>query len=216
MKEVAVEVAGERLVLSSGKALYWPRGEKLFVADAHFGKAAAFRARGVPVPHGTTDDNLARLDVLLAQFVPRTLVFLGDFLHARESRAPKTIAALAEWRTRHAELRLLLIRGNHDVHAGDPPSDLGIEAVGAPHFDHPFEYCHHSAERERGYALVGHLHPAWVLHGRAHEVLRLPCFWLTKTHVVLPAFGAFTGTMTIAREPGERVFLVANGRIFEA
>lgn len=216
MNEVQMELAGEPVVLSSGKALFWPRGEKLFVADAHFGKAAAFRIRGVPVPRGTTHDNLARLDVLLARFRPRTLVFLGDFLHARESRTASTTAAISSWRAQHGDLRVLLVRGNHDAHAGDPAPELGIQVVNAPHPDGPFDYCHQASERASGYALAGHLHPAWVLHGRARESLRLPCFWLTETHVVLPAFGAFTGTLTIAREMGERVFVVAGDRIFEA
>ncbi|MDZ4774657.1 MAG: ligase-associated DNA damage response endonuclease PdeM [Planctomycetota bacterium] len=216
MNEIAVELSGEEVLLSSDRALYWPRERKLFVADAHFGKAAAFRARGVPVPHGTTEDNFARLDTLLVRFTPRALVFLGDFLHARESRGERMTAALSAWRARHPLLDVLLIRGNHDARAGDPPAELRFVTLNAPHVEGPFEYCHHSGERERGYGIVGHLHPSFVLQGRARQSVRLPCFWMRKTHVVLPAFGAFTGTMAIERESGDRVFLAARERIFEA
>ena len=37
----------------------------LFVADLHLGKSATFRARGLPVPSGTTQDNLRRLAALV-------------------------------------------------------------------------------------------------------------------------------------------------------
>lgn len=215
MKEIVARVAGEEIVMSASKALYWPRLARLFVADVHFGKAAAFRARGVPVPHGTTQDNLERLDALIERFAPRTLVFLGDFSHAREANKVLRGSALALWRAKHHRTDMILVRGNHDVHAGDPPDALGIQTVIAPQVEGPFEYCHAACERREGYGLAGHVHPAWVLHGRADETVRLPCFWLTPTHAVLPAFGAFTGSMVVERAVGDRIFVVAGERIFE-
>jgi metallophosphoesterase superfamily enzyme len=44
------------------RGLTVPRGKRtLFVADVHFGKAAAFRAGGVPLPRGSTATDLERL-----------------------------------------------------------------------------------------------------------------------------------------------------------
>ena len=77
-----VELAGEQLWLLASKAVYWPARKMLVIADIHFGKAAAFRALGVPVPRGTTTQNLLALDALLATYVCEEIVFLGDFLHA--------------------------------------------------------------------------------------------------------------------------------------
>jgi DNA ligase-associated metallophosphoesterase len=215
MNEIAAHVAGEDILLSSGKALFWPRLARLFVADVHFGKAAAFRARGVPVPHGTTQDNLERLDQLIERYAPQTLVFLGDFSHAREAREVLCGPTVAAWRAKHQRTSMLLVRGNHDAHAGDPPADLGIESAIAPRTEGPFEYCHAARERRVGYGLTGHIHPAWVVHGRADESVRLPCFWLTPTFAVLPAFGAFTGSMVVERSSGDRIFVVAGNRLFE-
>ncbi|HWW70845.1 MAG TPA: hypothetical protein VN089_12960, partial [Duganella sp.] len=62
---LAIGLAGEQVLLLPEKALYWPREKMLIVADIHFGKAASFRALGVPVPGGTTADNLRALDGLL-------------------------------------------------------------------------------------------------------------------------------------------------------
>ena len=49
-RETVAEVAGERLVLLPEMAAYWERAGTLLVADPHFGKAAAFRAAGIPEP----------------------------------------------------------------------------------------------------------------------------------------------------------------------
>ncbi|HWJ95785.1 MAG TPA: metallophosphoesterase, partial [Telluria sp.] len=124
MKELAIGVAGEEVLLLPQKALYWPRERLLVVADIHFGKAAAFRSLGVPVPHGTTAENLAALDALVERHGARGIVFLGDFLHAKAAHAPATQRSLLAWRERHPALDLLLVRGNHDRHAGDPAGHL--------------------------------------------------------------------------------------------
>ena len=60
--EVSIEIAGEHVSLMAEHALYWPRSSTLLVADAHFGKAATFRAGGIFVPRGTTTNALTRLD----------------------------------------------------------------------------------------------------------------------------------------------------------
>ncbi|RMU09542.1 metallophosphoesterase, partial [Pseudomonas savastanoi] len=118
---VAITLAGEELWLLADKAIYYPAERSLLIADAHFGKAAAYRKLGQPVPHGTTQANLRRLDSLLDAYACDHLIFLGDFLHAPESHAAGTLAALEQWRGEHPALRITLIRGNHDKRAGDPP-----------------------------------------------------------------------------------------------
>lgn len=207
------DVAGERVVLLPERALYWPRERTLFIADAHFGKDAVFRAGGLPVPDGTNGETLAVLDALIERHGAARVVFLGDFLHARTARTPGTLAALADWRARHAALGLLLVRGNHDLHAGDPPAALGIEVVAEPHPLGPFAACHEPCAVPGAYALAGHLHPAFVVRGRARQSVRLPCFVLGPECGVLPAFGRFTGTMPVIARPGDRVFVVADDNV---
>ncbi|HEX4329241.1 MAG TPA: ligase-associated DNA damage response endonuclease PdeM [Burkholderiales bacterium] len=208
----SIQLAGENVVLCGDHAMVWAARRTLLVADAHFGKAAAFRARGMPVPMGTTANNLARLDALIDAHEVERVVFLGDLFHARESHAPVTLTALREWRERRADLQLLLVEGNHDLNAGAPPADLRIEMVGEPYIEGPFAFCHHPKPFMDSYVLAGHLHPAYRLSGR-RESLRLPCFWLGEQVGVLPAFGDFTGTSTIARRAGDRIYAVADGRV---
>ena len=208
-----VELAGEILWLLAHKAVYWPARKMLVIADIHFGKAAAFRALGVPVPRGTTTQNLLALDALLASYACEEIVFLGDFLHARAAHAPATVAAMLAWRTRHPALRLTVVRGNHDAHAGDPAAALGIRMVDEPHQVGKLSFCHHPDTVAPAYVLAGHVHPVFHLRGDIGG-LRLPCFLLGRQRAILPSFGAFTGGHAVRPGVGERVYVTADAAIF--
>ena len=211
--DVEVDVAGERVVLLPEGALYWQRRSTLLVADPHFGKAAAFRAAGIPVPRGGTTNALQRLDGALIRTAATRLVVLGDFLHAREGRDRETFRVLAQWRTTRPSLELLLVRGNHDRRAGDPPSELGVQCVDAPLAVTPFVFTHHPRAAADGYVLSGHVHPAVRLSGAGRQTARLPCFCFGSQIGVLPAFGDFTGLADIEPAPGDRVFVIVEGRV---
>ena len=209
-----VEWAGETLHLLPSHALWWPAGQVLFVADLHLGKAAAYRAQGQPVPGGTTQDNLARLDALIQAHQPEQLVFLGDFLHAASGRTPGVLDALQRWRQQHAALAMTLVRGNHDDRAGDPPPEANIDVVDEPWLLGPFACCHHPQTHPTHYVLAGHLHPACRLSGPARDTLRLPCFVSEPGLAILPAFGGFTGGHTMPGSPVRRFHAVGGGRVW--
>lgn len=218
-----IELAGVALRLLARRALWWPDAATVFVADVHLGKAETFRALGVPVPSGPTEATLRRLGALLDDCGARRLVVLGDLLHARPAQAPATVSALRAWRRAHASLECVLVRGNHDDRAGDPPSDLDIEVVAEPAELGPFALCHEPLEESAGpasdpgpaYRLAGHLHPAVRLHGRGGDTARLPCFSVGRTQTVLPAFGDFTGAASVSRASAQRLFAIAGDRVFE-
>lgn len=204
----AVAVAGETLMLLPEKAVYWPARQMLIIADIHFGKAASFRAQGIPVPRGTTTENLAGLDDLIERHGARHVMFLGDFLHARAAHVSSTQGAMLAWRHTRPGLQLTLVRGNHDKHAGDPTAALGIELVDEPHTVGPFAFCHHPDLDAGGYALAGHVHPAWVLATR-YDALRLPCFVVGSQRMILPSFGSFTGGHVVTREAGDAIYVTS-------
>jgi DNA ligase-associated metallophosphoesterase len=210
-----IAVGGHTLTLLPQKAAFLDDDRTLLVADAHIGKAVSFRSYGVPVPRGTTSENLDLLGALVEQTGAVRIVFLGDFLHSRRSHAAATLAALARWRERHAQLALTLVRGNHDQRAGDPPASLGFLVVDEPLVVGGLALCHHPVAHAGLYTLAGHLHPCVTLGGRAHDTLRLPCFHFAERVGVLPAFGSFTGMHPIRVEPGERVFAVADDQVTE-
>jgi uncharacterized protein len=210
-----VEFGDASLELLAAGAIYWRARRCLIVADAHFGKAATFRARGVPVPQGTTRETLARLEAVCARTQPATLVFLGDLFHAPEAHAPATLAALRAWRAAHSSLDVVLVEGNHDLKAGAPPPGLGVEVRPEPWRVDGLAFCHHPQFVAGAHALAGHLHPAVRVSGRADDSVRLPCFWLREGLAVLPAFGSFTGGARFDREAGDRVVAIAEDRLYE-
>ena len=206
-------LGGARLGLLPQRAALLIDHATLLVADAHIGKAVSFRSLGVPVPRGTTTQTLQRLSEAVAASGAQRVVFLGDLLHSARAHAPATLEAFAMWRRQHAALELVLVRGNHDDRAGDPPAALGVRAVDEPWPLGPLALCHHPQTVPGAYVLAGHVHPGVVLVGRARQRLRLPCFRFGATLGVLPAFGAFTGLQVVRPAPGEQVYAIADDRV---
>ena len=212
---VECEVAGERLVLLPEKVAYWPARKALFVADFHLGKASSFRSAGIPLPSGTTTDNVKRLDRAIAATRAAEVVFLGDFLHSAAGRTASTFATFSRWRTSRAGVSLTLVRGNHDKKAGDPPEGWGMRCIDAGETCGPFVLNHEPGPSRRGgYALSGHIHPAVRLTS-GEESLRLPCFWFGSRYGVLPAFGAFTGSAVIRPRRGDQIFVIAEHEVLK-
>jgi DNA ligase-associated metallophosphoesterase len=215
-----IDLCGEAVLLLPERALLWEGAATLILADAHLGKAAAFRAAALPLPGGTTSETLGRLSMAL-EYTEARLVLLGDFFHARSGRAARTLGAISAWRERHAALEVLLVRGNHDRGAGDPPPEWRFQCVEEPFSDPPFAFRHFPPEEPgspeslggEGYVLAGHVHPVVALEGGGRWSETLPCFLFGETGGILPAFGAFTGGGRVRPRPGDRVFAVAGDAV---
>ena len=200
-------IKNHQFLLLADKALYWPQQKALLVADAHFGKAAAYRALGQPVPQGTTSQNLHRLNALIDQYPTEQLIFLGDFLHAPKSHVPATLAALRNWRLQHANMQCILVRGNHDLRAGDPPPDLNINVVTEPYLVGDFALQHIPKPHATHHVIAGHIHPTFRLLGKGRQSLILPCFYHEPAITLLPSFGDFTGGFLMDKKANTQIFV---------
>jgi uncharacterized protein len=212
--DIEISIRGETLVMMPERALYWPRTRTLFITDPHFGKTETFHAHGIPLPQGTLASDLDRLSQALTRSGADKIIVLGDLLHAREAHDPAVIVQVSAWRGHHRAVKMILVRGNHDKRAGDPPAEWHIETIDGPTPGPLFALAHKPMQIEGAYVLCGHLHPAVALEGRGQQRLKQPCFWFTEHYGVLPAFGEFTGTSLIVRQPKDRVFVLAPQRIF--
>ena len=94
----------ETLQLLPEKAVFWEKENTLFLADPHFGKAAAFRKAGIPIPEITTEDDLQKLSIIVEKTGTERIIFLGDFIHARQSKTQVLRNLLFLWREEFAEL----------------------------------------------------------------------------------------------------------------
>jgi DNA ligase-associated metallophosphoesterase len=197
------------------RAVYFPARKTLFVADFHLGKAASFRRAGIPLPTGTTAENVERLGRCIDLTQATQVVFLGDFLHSAQGRTPTTLERFAAWRESRKAVELTIVRGNHDKKAGDPPDEWGVRCIEAGERLGPFVLNHEPGASRGGYALAGHIHPAVRLSALGEKPLRLPCFWFGARYGVLPAFGAFTGNAEVLPRKGDQVFVIAEQEVLK-
>ncbi len=217
-------VANEALIPLPDRALLWPQARTLIVADVHLGKGAAFRRAGVPVPSGATTADLARLDRLIADHAPQRLLVLGDLFHARLSADEPAVAAIDDFRVRHAALQITAIRGNHDRYVEQLPAGWRIEWISNSLHEPPFVFAHEPQTDPRGFVLAGHIHPVLMLKSR-RDAARLPVFWFRHAEriAVLPSFGSFTGGYPVTPDKCDAVIAVTpdglvpiqSGKFFE-
>jgi DNA ligase-associated metallophosphoesterase len=196
-----------------------------FVSDPHFGKEVSFQSSGIPVPGLGLERDLERLGAAVVRHGLERLVFLGDFLHDRQSQLPEVLERLLAWRRQHSDLEILLVRGNHDLRAGDPDGQLGIGVVDGPWHEDDLILVHDERGElagvdpevmSSGTVLSGHLHPAVLMKDRAGRSLRLACAWFSaRSGILLPAFGSFTGCHVVLPKAGDRVVAVEGGSAVE-
>lgn len=210
---LSIEIAGEDMELHAARAMYWQRRQTLFIADLHLGKTASFRSAAIPLPGGTTRDDLKRLSTLIMKTGAKKLVVLGDFFHHQSGRVAQLERLFMDWRENHGELEITVIRGNHDLHAGRPPAAWRIECCEEPLIQAPFSLQHHPEPAAGHYVLCGHLHPGVKLFGPARQRARVPCFFIGRNLAMLPAFGRFTGLAIIVPEPADRIYALAEDEI---
>jgi DNA ligase-associated metallophosphoesterase len=211
---LAMNIGGETVELLAERALHWPRSRTLFVADVHLGKGAALRAGGIALPRGATAHDLQRLSTLIARTGATTLVILGDFLHAASGRVEALDLAFRTWRETHRTVDVVLVRGNHDAHAGDPPAGWQVRVVSEPHPLPPFLGCHAPVTPRSGHALCGHIHPGVRVGGGVERAARLPCFVVGRRRTILPAFGRLTGLALMSTDADDVRVAVAGSRLF--
>jgi uncharacterized protein len=221
---VRITLAGEIVYLLPTRALFWPRMGALIVADLHLGKADVFRARGIPIPAGSSAQTLARLtharaiaeEISTARVTQ--IIVLGDFFHAKESLNETVLQSLQTWRETHHDIAITIVEGNHDQHAGTKHlaqiSDIRI--VDEPFNIAPFAFAHHPPDKVQrdGYTLYGHIHPCTLLRSSVDR-MRVPCFVFGSQSGVLPAFGAFTGGHIVSPEPDQTVYAIAEPKILK-
>src|SRR6185312_8031147 len=150
----ALNVSGVTLLADLSGALFWEEQSLLVVSDLHLEKGSSFAARGVLLPPYDTAATLARLAALIARYMPRVVVALGDSFHDGGGPARLADTDRATLRGLQRGRDWVWIAGNHDP---DPADGIGGRflctlAVGGLTFRHE--------PQESGKAeIAGHLHP---------------------------------------------------------
>jgi uncharacterized protein len=195
----ALNVAGVDLVADLSGALFWEQESLLVVSDLHLEKGSSFAARGVLLPPYDTGATLGRLGAVIARHDPRMVIALGDSFH--DSSAHERLSAPDRDAIAALQLRRdwIWICGNHDP---APPSDLGgvvaLEVALGP------IVFRHKPTGVLG-EIAGHLHPKARVSTRGRSMERR-CFACDGERAVMPAFGAYTGGLSIRDAAFARIF----------
>lgn len=183
------DFAGQRLEARPSGALYWPARGWLIVADLHLGKSERMARRGgALLPPYEVAATLDRLEAEIAATGPRAVVSLGDGFDDDAAGEALPDPVCDRLRAMAAGRRWIWIGGNHD------PAPVGARLPGEslPEWRDGLVLRHRAG---RGPDVSGHYHPCIRLAGE-----RRRCFLIGRDHLILPAFGAYTGGL-IAGDP---------------
>ena len=203
-------IAQQRLELHPSGVIFWQDEEVLLISDVHLGKVSHFRKYGAAVPQKAIQKNFEVLQQTLLHFLPKTVCFLGDLFHSSLNREWQLFEQWVE----KANVKIILIAGNHDIISPLKYEALGITLVPELIWG-PFLFTHYPEEREGFFNFSGHIHPAVKLKGYGRQSLRLPCFFKNSHQLILPAFGAFTGSHVMEKKKEDEVYAIADSTVIK-
>lgn len=210
-----LEIKGNHFILYPQKGILWEEEKTLLVSDIHIGKTAKFRSMGIPVPGGTTTEDLQKLSELIKLTQVREVIILGDLLHSNIDNMEKTLNAFKLWRIENEAFEIYLVKGNHDK-ANNPFFDrLRINVISDHLERNNFVFAHHPIEIKDKFIFAGHIHPAIRLSGKGKMREQLQCFYFSDNFAILPSFGSFTGNFIIKPKDYEKIFVIAGDEVIE-
>jgi DNA ligase-associated metallophosphoesterase len=197
-----ISLGGMDFIPGLSGALYAPDVRALLVADLHLEKGTSLARRGVHLPPYDTRQSLNQLRAAVVDAAPERLIFLGDSFHDGGARERIDADDLTMLRSITAAVDTIWITGNHDP---EPPQDIGGTIVdemvlGAVTLRHQARALA-TGETE----ISGHLHPAAAIQTRGRRI-RCRCFIADEHRMVMPAFGSYTGALSVRAEPFTRLF----------
>lgn len=189
-QSTTIRFRGEVFAPLVSGGLYWPEMDALLVADLHFEKLSSFARSDQLLPPYDTGMTLARLERDIALTGASKVLALGDSFHRDEGATtlqPKDrqrlsrLTGTTEW---------IWLSGNHDPapHAlgGRCCAELAVADI----------TLRHEPIRGAEGLIAGHLHPAARVSMNGKSTRR-PCFAWDDNLMVLPAYGASTGSLNI-------------------
>lgn len=205
------EIHGEILTFTNLRALFWKRENALIISDLHVGKAAHFRKNGIAMPTDILQKDLNNMEQLLNYFEVHHLLIVGDLFHAGKN---SELDIFCEWRKQFSDLKITLIKGNHDKIKKEFYCENCIDLVEDKLEIPSFTFVHEPAIKDNEFTISGHIHPGIVV-GNHRERVKLPCFSYSKNQLVLPAFSEFTGLDTKTLKRNFKAIAFTKDLIFE-
>lgn len=216
--EIICDIAGNEAVLDVSGAVYLAADELLIIADMHLEKGTAWAKRGIFLPPYDSKVTILALQKVVAKFSPKRILFLGDSFHDKTAAFRLQSLELEALNQIAIEQELIWVTGNHDpqipdVIAGTCCDEMHLSGL---HFTH-IPTKNYEARGQ----VSGHLHPAAHVTGRGRSIRRR-CFITDSKRMIVPAFGAYTGGLSVKDKafdglfdkPSTRIFVLGDDEIF--
>ncbi len=203
-----IKIKNTQFHLHPSGAIFWEEKKMLLIADVHLGKIAHFRKHGAAVPANAAFKNLEKLTEISNQFQPKNICFLGDLFHSKLNDEWQDFEKWVDY----TKAEVMLISGNHDIIPKYLYEDLGVKVFDELLFD-GFILTHHPTERKNFFNFSGHVHPGIRMKGPGRQFLKFSCFYKTKTQIILPAFGNFTGKHILSPTENDEVYAIVEGEV---
>lgn len=201
-------VNGVELVADPSGVAYWPATDTVIVADLHLEKGSSFARRGQLLPPHDTMTTLRRLEAALAAWQPTRVIALGDSFHDEEAAARLSNDAVEKLDGLMSGREWVWIAGNHDP---KPPNGLPGTCTDEMR-EGGLILRHEPAIEDCLGEIAGHLHPKARLLRRG-RIVRRACFAASRSRMILPSFGAYTGGLNVFHSAFDGLF---EGRQFHA
>ena len=205
-----ISLCGELFVLLPQKGIYRPEKQQLIISDVHLGKATHFRKKGFPMPLQSHLRDLDTLQFLIKQCKPLSVLILGDLFHSDYNNEWLWFKALL---MEHPTIQFILIAGNHDILKDEHYNSISNLVTLNILEEEDIIFSHEPIKNPGKLNFCGHLHPGFRIYGKARQSEKLPCFYVNKTHVILPAFGHLTGLFLMEEQRDAFYYLVTGERI---
>ncbi|MGI9356268.1 MAG: ligase-associated DNA damage response endonuclease PdeM [Rhizobiaceae bacterium] len=185
-------VNGVELIADPWGIAYWPVEDTLLVADLHLEKGSSFARRGQLLPPYDTMETLKRFSAAVEKWQPKRVMALGDSFHDREAHKRLSTEAMDAIATMMVGRDWVWISGNHDP---NPLAGLGGELAKEIETGR-LVLRHDPLVNGKPGEVAGHLHPKARLIKRGRHVRR-SCFAASRSRMILPSFGAYTGGLNV-------------------
>ena len=209
---VNFQIRDNNFLLYNTRCIFWQEKSILILSDLHLGKAGHFRKNGIAIPQTIFKADMHKFVDQIQYNKPESIIIVGDMFHSKEN---KEHDFFLKWRNDFPNLKIHLVKGNHDIlkDKAYEKANLIIHektlSIDGFTFTHDINECSDNED----YCFSGHIHPGIYISGAARQKLRVPCFYFSEKHAVLPAFGNFTGVSPIKPLDGDTIFAIADNSL---
>jgi DNA ligase-associated metallophosphoesterase len=197
-----ISLGGVELQPDISGALHLPEFAALIISDLHLEQGSSLARRGIRVPPYDTAITISLLEQVVRRLAPQRLIFLGDSFHDAEGETRVEEALMARLCAIADGHECFWICGNHDPL---PPQLLKGHAVEQLELG-PLTLRHEPKRlRKVEFEIAGHLHPGCAVAQRGRRISG-KCFIADERRLIMPAFGAYTGALSVFANPFARLF----------